>query len=219
MRAKELVPILAESFGVPFETAFMIDRSLAENGFRARGKGRAWPQMTRREAIYFLIGCMTATTTRSAAATRAADDVAIWASAESELSIIYNRMAPDELAGLEYDAKTRRRLLKEKVDRSKALPFLKGMHGRTVTLVDYLLMATSHGLGEGDTFTLSPSHFEATIKIDLGFGEFDEETFWVPGRPIPDPYGKIRTDISVFGTFFSAIAARTEDPFAAGRVE
>jgi len=32
---------------MPAVTAFQIDRSLAENGYRAKGKGGAWPEMGR----------------------------------------------------------------------------------------------------------------------------------------------------------------------------
>jgi ferredoxin-NADP reductase len=39
MRAKDLVPILAENLNMPAVTAFQIDRSLAENGYRAKGRG------------------------------------------------------------------------------------------------------------------------------------------------------------------------------------
>jgi hypothetical protein len=162
-------------------------------------------------------------TTKATAATRAAEDVALWVSAESELRVVYNKTSADELAGWGYDAKTRRRLLTEKVDRSLRLPFLKGLHGQTVTLVDYLLMVTSHMdsnyvSGDDVTLTLSPSHFEAIVKIYLSIGENDQETFFVkhfPLAPVVDP-DRIRTDISVYGTFLAAIAARTDDPFAEG---
>lgn len=80
MRAKELVPILAEIYGVPFETAFMIDRSLAERGLRAKGRGKSIPQMTRREAVTFLLACMVNQRT-----TRAADDLEPWLTADGYL--------------------------------------------------------------------------------------------------------------------------------------
>lgn len=81
MRAKELVPILAEIYGVPFETAFMIDRSLAECGLRAKGKGRSLPEMTRREALIFLLACMV-----TQKATRAGHEVLPWLKAEGWIS-------------------------------------------------------------------------------------------------------------------------------------
>lgn len=76
MRAKELVPILAERWAVPFETAFTIDRALMNAGLREKGRGRAYPDMTREEALLFLFGCMAAEK-----ATQAADDVKAWQSA------------------------------------------------------------------------------------------------------------------------------------------
>lgn len=58
MRAHELVPILAEKFGVPLELASRIDRGLAEAGLRAKGKGRSLPDVTRQEALTFMFACM-----------------------------------------------------------------------------------------------------------------------------------------------------------------
>lgn len=58
MRAHELVPILAEKFGVPLEMASRIDRGLAEAGLRAKGKGRNLPDVTRQEALIFMFACM-----------------------------------------------------------------------------------------------------------------------------------------------------------------
>mgnify|MGYP001366031980 CR=1 FL=1 len=60
MRAKELVPILAEEWGVPLETADVIDRALADAGHRAKGRGRDVPDMSAREAVTFLLACMVA---------------------------------------------------------------------------------------------------------------------------------------------------------------
>lgn len=73
MRAKELVPILAERFGIAAETGVVIDRALAVAELRRRGKGRSFPTMTRAEAVTFLLACMI--TERP---TRAAEDVRPW---------------------------------------------------------------------------------------------------------------------------------------------
>lgn len=89
MRAKELIPILAEIYNFPFETAFMIDRSLAENGLRAKGRGKSIPQMTRREAVIFLVACMVNHRT-----TRGADDVTPWLSADGYVA--------DNISGVTY---------------------------------------------------------------------------------------------------------------------
>lgn len=58
LRAHELVPTLAEKFGVPLEMASRIDRGLAEAGLRAKGKGRNLPDVTRQEALIFMFACM-----------------------------------------------------------------------------------------------------------------------------------------------------------------
>ncbi|MBL8570938.1 MAG: hypothetical protein JNK84_17855 [Phreatobacter sp.] len=73
MRAKEAIPILSEAWGVPMETAWVLDRSLADAGLRQKVKGRNPPHMTLREGIHFLLACMT-----YKVATKAADDVAYW---------------------------------------------------------------------------------------------------------------------------------------------
>ena len=76
MRSNALIPILAEKFGVLSDTAFRIDRALAEAGIRAKGKGRSLPEMSRREALSFLIACMVADKI-----TKVANDVMPWLSA------------------------------------------------------------------------------------------------------------------------------------------
>lgn len=80
MHAKSLVPILAEIYGVPQETAFMIDRSLSECGYRAKGRGKSFPEMTRREAVIFLLACMVAQK-----ATKAGMEVKPWVEATGYL--------------------------------------------------------------------------------------------------------------------------------------
>jgi hypothetical protein len=218
MRAKELVPILAELFSVPFDTAFVIDRTLAESGLRAKGKGRAWPEMTRREALHFLIACMSAMTIP---ATKVADEVGQWVTASTTLRVKYIQTSAEDDGELEPfgTSRRKRKLQKTKVDRSNLLPFLKDHHDQTVTLIDYLLMVTSylngqHVVSGNDiTLTLSPTHREAKIKIHLGFGRYEQETFWTNGGPDLDELA-IRTDISVTGEFLAAIAARTADPLA-----
>lgn len=81
MRAKELVPILAEKFGVIQETADVIDRSLAVGELRRLGKGRSWPMMTREEAITFLLACLI--TERP---TKAAEEVRSWLQTEAKVN-------------------------------------------------------------------------------------------------------------------------------------
>jgi len=58
LRANALIPILTELFDFPIDVGQRIDRSLAEAGLRAKGKGRNLPDMERREALTFMIACM-----------------------------------------------------------------------------------------------------------------------------------------------------------------
>jgi hypothetical protein len=60
LRANALIPILTELFDFPIDAGHRIDRSLAEAGLRAKGKGRNLPDMSRREALTFMIACMVA---------------------------------------------------------------------------------------------------------------------------------------------------------------
>jgi len=73
MLTKELVPTLADLWGVPQATAGTIDRSLADAGFRRKWKGPRPPNMTRREGLHLLIACLAAEH-----ATRAGEETAAW---------------------------------------------------------------------------------------------------------------------------------------------
>lgn len=77
MRAQSLVPILADLFDFPMETALRIDRGLCSAGMRVRGTGRSVPDMTRREALTFLLACMT-----TDKVTQAAEEVLAWLNAQ-----------------------------------------------------------------------------------------------------------------------------------------
>lgn len=232
MRAKALVPILAEIFGVSPETAFVIDRGLAEAGYRAKGKGRAWPEMTRREALYFLIACMTSTTAKGKVATRAAEDVKIWTSAITTVKASWETYAAygdeeesaDELIaalGVDIDPEDLAHGPRI-IDRSISLPFVGSLHGKTVSLIDYLLEVMRYLEGDGRhrsledvVFSLSPSHLTASVSIHLGYGKHDKEAFFVEDDDLEAPFDHaIRTDISVDGNFLAAIAIRTADPLA-----
>ena len=222
MHAKALVPILAEIFGVQMDTAFVIDRALAENGFRAKAKGRALPDMTRKEAVAFLIACMCNAVNKGTKATRVHEDVATWAAAFSELRVTYRKTFVDEFAALGHEPTEEDLSATDyDMDRSDNLPFLRGLHGETVSLFDYLLHVMSgidrmHEL-EDMTLSLSPSHFEASVNIHLGFGRYDTETFLVDNPLNLSHDSRIRTDISVDGTFLAAIAVRTTDPLGEAR--
>lgn len=80
MRAKELVPILSDRFAIEPETGAVIDRSLATEKLRQQGKGRSWPEMTREEAIIFLLACLAAEKP-----TKAAQEVAPWLEARARV--------------------------------------------------------------------------------------------------------------------------------------
>lgn len=79
MRARELIPILSDRFGIEPETGAVIDRSLAAKNLRLQGKGRRWPEMTRKEAITFLIACLAVERP-----TKAAEEVVPWANARAK---------------------------------------------------------------------------------------------------------------------------------------
>lgn len=80
MRARELVPILSDRFGIEPETGAVIDRSLAAEKLREQGKGRRWPQMTRKEAITFLIACLSVERP-----TKASEEVTPWVNARAKV--------------------------------------------------------------------------------------------------------------------------------------
>ncbi len=90
MRAKELVPLLAEMLGVDPVWADQADRALADAGFRKKGRGRAVPEMSRVEALHFLIACMTSTV-----AMRAPEDVAYWLAFRGNFYPSHNAEAED----------------------------------------------------------------------------------------------------------------------------
>lgn len=217
MRAKQLVPILAEKFGVPYETAEVIDRALADHGLRAKGKGRSWPEMTRREAIHFLIGCMIVTTLKGSATTRAAADVEKWLSAFTVVNVVVDDRDIFAAHGIDPDDDN-----VTLTDRSERLAFLKGVEGCGITLVDYLLLMMHDDdlmLWSADRvrFSISPTHLKATVFFYEGMGDdlrvFDHEEFYAPGAEEVDPFQEtIRADISVSGRFLHEIKMRTEDP-------
>jgi hypothetical protein len=229
VRAKQLVPILAEKFGVPYETAEVIDRALADNGLRAKGKGRSWPEMSRREAVHFLIGCMTATTVKQAVATRAAVEVSRWLSASAAIEVKLDDTDLMAAHMIDTDSDDFEPTIID--DRSERLPFLKELDGQWISLVDYLLhiMHDEFSMEDHDTISLSlsPSHLEASIcfwrRKWNGIGDerhlVDRQVFYAEGAEDIEPDYRIRTDVSVSGRFLWEIAIRTEDPLAEARLK
>jgi|GEM_PF-5823580 len=164
--AKSLVPILAETLEVPQATALVIDRVLAEADFRAKGKGRNWPEMLRREAIVFILACMTLRKP-----THAAKDVAPWLSAKCDVVPPKEPDASDQFEWRSDDDYEQQLQLF-----SSALKLLPHKDKRNVSLVDWILVVC--GLleaGEIDVETvqveLTLTHWTAAIEFTYGLIE------------------------------------------------
>lgn len=217
MRAKKLIPILAEAYGIPFEVAFAIDRSLSENGFRAKGKGRSWPEMNRREAVHFLIGCMVADK-----ASRAADHLSVWVSAVSKAISIDTSIS----AGV--DESIYPLGVSEREDsmhhRAKLMSFSEELDGRAISLVDYLLQMMPYLKrypGINLELKFSPTHLDAVVIISTKFCIFEIRTFHAKKEPVgyiaPDPVMGKKVTVSVNGEWLLAIASQIENPLLGGK--
>ncbi|MDB5613082.1 MAG: hypothetical protein JWQ22_735 [Devosia sp.] len=128
MRAYEMITILSEAFGFPFDAAYRIDRVLAEAGMRAKGKGRNLPEMDRREALTFLIACMAVDKI-----TKADEEVSPWLSARGTVNKDPKSIVPDEWEEPDMPARTKHYLAMERV----LVPHKD--HNGEVQLIDYLL--------------------------------------------------------------------------------
>lgn len=228
MRAKELVPNLAEIYGVPFETAFMIDRSLAEAGLRAKGRGRSLPNMTRREAITFLVACMV-----TLKATKAGQEVQPWLSADGWIN---DEIEPGDHPSEDYAAmglKAPQEMIDE--DATKE-PIIKNYYMREVVkhldyhpededglparinMIDCLLavceMLEANPLtGESFRFEISVSHGWAAISINERFsGGYSEIRFQTEsGADDPVSYEtQISKSAVVYGDALLALVVRTD---------
>jgi len=229
MRAKELIPILAEIYAVPFETAWVYDRSLADNGLRTKGKGRTPPDMTRRDAINFLLACMTATV-----ATKAADDVKVWANAVwsrlptteyREVSNAEEARATSDLEMEELAAMGVEPGVEHIDDAPRSRPYPMGyktyiadpLDGQDkVTFADYLLALTrfldeGHLDPESVKIEIVSSHGHASVQYAL-YGE-EHTDYFEPAERVGNPKADIASIYkisSVYGEALLAIAARTE---------
>jgi hypothetical protein len=235
MRPKELIPILAEAFGVSFETAWVLDRALADAGLRTKSKGRKPLDMTRRDAIHFLLACMSASI-----ATRAVDDVKYWAAftwkpddpqcaetgsaKESEMALTLAALShraevnppDDEPAYEEYPLGYKAALCD---------PFgkLAGADG-TINLVDYLLLLTRWLANYGPDpsrvkLELVTTHDTAAVRYEKPYyGVIHSDFFSWPKAQQRRGGANEQTGIykgaHIFGDALLAIAARTDDPFA-----
>lgn len=177
MRAKELVPIFADALGIPVETARILDRSLAEAGLREKGRGRHLPDMTRKEALTFLIACMVTTK-----ATKAGQEVEPWLAA---YGWPYEQVDATEFPSLAYIAlgiEIPQHVVEE--DETKAL--IKNRHMSTVlcrlaeqygepnapltriNLVDCLMVACDVLVAEN----VRPSAVKLEISVSHGWAAF-----------------------------------------------
>lgn len=82
MRATQLLPILCKEIDFPREIGQRVDRSLFEAGHRAKGIGSNIPDLTRTEAVTFVLACMVSEKT-----TRAAEEVEPWLNARAKLML------------------------------------------------------------------------------------------------------------------------------------
>ncbi|WP_374576927.1 hypothetical protein [Phenylobacterium sp.] len=214
MGPKELIPILAEMFGVPFETAWVLDRALADKGLRTKSKGRKPLPMSRRDAIHFLLACMSAQT-----ATRASEDVEYWASFTWKPNDPHCEEVgtgdPDEELFKRYPRGYKEHIVEPAIS--------SGMDGE-IHLVDYLLLLTrwlaAHGPDAADVkFQIVTTHESAAVHYELqGFGEVHVDHFFRPrglaGRQSADVETGIYKGAYIYGNPLLAIAARTDDPLA-----
>lgn len=114
MHAAKFVPALAELLGVNVANLRVIDRKLAENGFRKKARGKHVPQVSRREALLLLLATMT-----SSAATRSHEKLDNWLWFDpkgfASKSVTNRVKVPEsnltETFGFEFDGPLRKKLI------------------------------------------------------------------------------------------------------------
>lgn len=208
MRAKELVPILAEIYGVPFETAFMVDRSLVEAGLRAKGRGRSLPDMTRREAIIFLVACMTIQK-----ATKAGQQVQPWLSADGWINDKMDYPSEDEAK----ETVIRNHYMSKVVQILDYQPKGDDALPARFNMIDCLLavcgvLEANHLTGEAFKFEISVSHGWAAVLIDESFSGGRSEIRFQTESGADDPVlyeAQINRSAVVYGDALLALAVRT----------
>jgi hypothetical protein len=232
MRAKEAVPVLALIWGVSMETAWVLDRSLADAGFRQKVKGRNPPHMTLREGVHFLLACMTYRT-----ATKAADDVAHWASfrwkpvdpecvehgsrEEVERNIALASLSHmPEVEELEFgdDTFTRYPTDYKEAIVDKLMPFVA--EDGSVGFVDYLValarwLVSIDGPYGGDVkIEIVPSHDAVRVSYRMGNDREHSDDFFPPevhgARGAPPDETVIYRSCYIYGDALAEIPARTE---------
>jgi hypothetical protein len=234
MIAKELIPMLAEILGIPPKTAVVIDRSLADSGFRRKHKGPNPPHMTRVEALHFMLGCMLALDTP----TKAGDALKEWDECYGWLVSGYYDGDLDLEAFHSYGAEPPEDMVeklagKVEISNYEMKQVLKGIDGESILsglgLVDILLRATRWAQGnEWDEISLNNFRFEVVRSHKWAFMDFRETNGQTSNDSYPD--GRIRfqasadmdeiigsetqmnSSRSVFGGTLAAIAQHTVDP-------
>ncbi|MCB1381315.1 MAG: hypothetical protein KDK89_23530 [Alphaproteobacteria bacterium] len=219
MRAKELVPILAERWAVPFETAFTIDRALMNAGLRQKGRGRAYPEMTRKEALLFLIGCMAAEK-----ATQAADDVKAWQAATGIYPLDPSEKAPDDDGYDEWYFDSGNQVRMDYYVRiNPKLSQFATNGGHLVGLMDFMLVVcdlleTGSILCDSVKLSVSHSHQSAEVTFfDMAGNSVEGHSFHTDRQPeFHDDleHTQIIRSASVYGDALMEICARTENPLA-----
>ncbi len=227
MNAKELIPTLAEILGIPPKTAVVIDRSLADAGFRRKHKGPNPPDMTRVEALNFMLGCMLALDTP----TKAGEALKEWADC---YGFLVSGFYSGDLGLLAFDAEPPEDMVENLAGKVEILNYdmkqvLDGIEGPdaydALELMDILLRATRWVEG---AFDLNGFRFEVVRSHKWAFMDFRETTNPVsndgdtPGRirfqasadmdEIIGSETQMNSSRSIFGGTLAAIAQHTDDP-------
>ena len=205
----------------------MIDRSLSEAGLRAKGRGRSLPEMTRREAIIFLIACMV-----TLKATKAGQEVQPWLSADGWIN---DEIEPGDYQSEDYAAMGLE-APQEMIDEDAAKgPIIKNYYMQEVVklldyqpededglparinMIDCLLavcdLLENKGIDAGRfKFEISVSHRWAAISVNERFsGGYSEIRFQTDaGADDPVSYEtQISKSAVVYGDALVALVVRT----------
>lgn len=218
MRAKELVPVLADLYRIPLKTAVQIDRALAEAGYRAKGVGRSWPEMTREEAIYFMIAC--AVCDRP---TKAAEVIQLWKQCRCKLYIKRiddRRFMKDAKAYKDGESTVNPFLEFDYLDDvSETFQFLKDMDGTEINFIDYLLLLCRNQVPLSESETLLeleflPEIIGVNVNLHQFYRDMYQEYFSLPDAEASDsfdPEWSKLISITVPPNWLQAIMTYTED--------